>query len=212
MKSYNRALEQAVLNAYYRGKVIVASSGNDGKRKTIDYPARFPQVVSVGATTRIGKIAPFSNRGKQIDIYAPGERVYSSWLHGKYNELSGTSMATAHVSGVIALMLAIEPCRRSRSKARCAAARFGINKRRKHALAARAIECPAGLCGLRRQDQRLRNAKQPQLQRLTAALTPLPVVGSGRMLHPLRGGHANDAKRVGNGRAQRAKQGEACLR
>lgn len=108
MKSYNRSLEQAVLNAYYRGKVIVASSGNDGKRKTIDYPARFPQVVSVGATTRSGKIAPFSNRGKQIDIYAPGERVYSSWLHGKYNELSGTSMATAHVSGVIALMLSIK--------------------------------------------------------------------------------------------------------
>ncbi|MBD0381941.1 S8 family peptidase [Paenibacillus sedimenti] len=109
MKTYNRSLEQAVMNAYFKGKVIVASSGNDGKRKTVDYPARFPQVVSVGATTRLGKIAPFSNRGKQIDVYAPGERIYSSWLHGKYNELSGTSMATAHVSGVIALMLSIKP-------------------------------------------------------------------------------------------------------
>ncbi|MFC5450437.1 S8 family peptidase [Paenibacillus aestuarii] len=109
MKTYSRSLEHAVMNAYYKGKVIVASSGNDGKRKTVDYPARFPQVVSVGATTRLGKIAPFSNRGKQIDIYAPGERIYSSWLHGKYNELSGTSMATAHVSGVIALMLSMKP-------------------------------------------------------------------------------------------------------
>jgi subtilisin len=109
MKTYNRSLEHAVINAFYRGTVIVASSGNDGKRKTVDYPARFPQVVSVGATTRLGKIAPFSNRGKQIDVYAPGERIYSAWLHGKYNELSGTSMATAHVSGVIALMLSIKP-------------------------------------------------------------------------------------------------------
>ncbi|NEW07593.1 S8 family peptidase [Paenibacillus sp. SYP-B3998] len=109
MKTYNRSLEHAVMNAYYKGKIIVASSGNDGKRKTVDYPARFPQVVSVGATTRLGKIALFSNRGKQIDVYAPGERIYSSWLNGKYNELSGTSMATAHVSGVIALMLSIKP-------------------------------------------------------------------------------------------------------
>ncbi|UJF33637.1 S8 family peptidase [Paenibacillus hexagrammi] len=109
MKTYNRSLEYAVLNAYYRGTIIIASTGNDGKRKTIDYPARFPQVVAVGATTRTQKIAPFSNRGKQIDVYAPGERIYSAWLHGKYNELSGTSMATAHVSGVVALMLAVKP-------------------------------------------------------------------------------------------------------
>ncbi|WP_206438405.1 S8 family peptidase [Paenibacillus whitsoniae] len=108
MKTYNPTLEQAVMNAYYNGKVIVASSGNDGRKKSVDYPARFPQVVSVGALTRLGRIAPFSNRGKQIDIYAPGERVYSAWLGGKYHELSGTSMATAHVSGVIALMLALK--------------------------------------------------------------------------------------------------------
>ncbi|MDD9270559.1 S8 family peptidase [Paenibacillus sp. GCM10023248] len=129
MKSYNRALEQAVLNAYYRGKVIVASSGNDGKRKTVDYPARFPQVVSVGATTRQGRIAPFSNRGKQIDIYAPGERVYSSWLHGKYNELSGTSMATAHVSGVIALMLAIKPMAPQQIKTAIRRCAISLNRR-----------------------------------------------------------------------------------
>lgn len=129
MKSYNRSLEQAVMNAYYRGKVIVASSGNDGKKKTVDYPARFPQVVSVGATTRLGKIAPFSNRGKQIDIYAPGERVYSSWLNGKYNELSGTSMATAHVSGVIALMLSIKPMSPLQIKSALRRCAIGLNKR-----------------------------------------------------------------------------------
>lgn len=109
MKTYHKMLEFAVLKAYRAGKTIVASSGNDGRKTTVDYPARFIQVISVGATTKSNKIAPFSNRGQRIDVYAPGERIYSAGLHGKYNEMSGTSMATAHVSGVIALMLAIRP-------------------------------------------------------------------------------------------------------
>jgi subtilisin len=109
MKTYSKSLEYAVLNAYQSGKIIIASSGNDGRKASVDYPARFIKVVSVGATTRNNKIAPFSNRGPSIDIYAPGERIYSAWLHGMYNELSGTSMATAHVSGVVALMLAVRP-------------------------------------------------------------------------------------------------------
>ncbi|MFC0215475.1 S8 family serine peptidase [Paenibacillus chartarius] len=109
MKSYNKSLELAVLNAFRSGKIIVASSGNDGRRSFIDYPARFPQVISVGATTRANKVAPFTNRGRRIDIFAPGENVYSAWLHGKYHELSGTSMATSHVSGVVALLLSVRP-------------------------------------------------------------------------------------------------------
>ncbi|WP_261381298.1 S8 family peptidase [Paenibacillus cremeus] len=109
MKTYSKALEAAVLSAYRAGIVVVASSGNEGKQAEVDYPARLKQVIAVGATTRKGYIAPFSNVGKQIDIYAPGEKIYSTWLRGKYNELSGTSMATSHVSGVIALMLAQKP-------------------------------------------------------------------------------------------------------
>lgn len=109
MKTYSKALEAAVLNAYRAGVVIVASTGNEGKQAEVDYPARFRQVIAVGATTRKGRIAPFSNIGKQIDVYAPGEKIYSTWLRGKYHELSGTSMATSHVTGVVALMLAIKP-------------------------------------------------------------------------------------------------------
>jgi subtilisin len=109
MKSYSRALEAAVKNAYLSGTIIVASSGNDGNKATVDYPARFPQTIAVGASTRGSKIAPFSNRGRSIDIFAPGDKIYSTWLRGKYNELSGTSMATSHVSGVIALMLEARP-------------------------------------------------------------------------------------------------------
>lgn len=109
MKTRSRALLAAVQNARRSGIVIVASSGNDAKRKSIDYPARFPQTVSVGATTRMRRIAPFSNRGSLIDIYAPGDKIVSAWLRGKYNEMSGTSMATSHVSGAIALLLAYRP-------------------------------------------------------------------------------------------------------
>jgi subtilisin len=113
MKLYSKALEQAVQNAFSAGKIIIASCGNDGRSASIDYPAKFKQVVSVGAITRSAKIAPFSNKGSRIDIYAPGERITSCWLRGSYNELSGTSMATAHVSGVVALLLAKYPALRT---------------------------------------------------------------------------------------------------
>jgi hypothetical protein len=109
MKSSSKALLNAVMNAYNAGIVIVASSGNDAKRKSIDYPARYPQTISVGATNRQRRVAKFSNRGSFIDIYAPGDKIISSWLRGNYNEMSGTSMATSHVSGAIALLLAQNP-------------------------------------------------------------------------------------------------------
>lgn len=106
MKTHSKALEDAVHRAYEAGVIIVASSGNDGRTGRIDYPAKFPHTIAVGATNKNKKVAKFSNRGKRIDIYGPGEKIYSSWLNGRYNELSGTSMATSHVSGVIALLFA----------------------------------------------------------------------------------------------------------
>lgn len=109
MHHYSKALDEAVREAERSGTVIVASSGNDQKKRAIDYPARFPQVISVGATTKKHTVAPFCNRSKRIDIYAPGDKIYSTWLNGRYQELSGTSMATSHVTGAVALMLAYKP-------------------------------------------------------------------------------------------------------
>ncbi|WP_241674895.1 S8 family peptidase [Paenibacillus luteus] len=109
MKTRSKALLGAVINAHNAGVIIVASSGNDGKRRTVDYPARYPQTIAVGATNKLRRIAPFSNRGAYIDVYAPGDKIVSAWLRGKYNEMSGTSMATSHVSGAIALLLAHKP-------------------------------------------------------------------------------------------------------
>ncbi|UVI30547.1 S8 family peptidase [Paenibacillus spongiae] len=109
MKTRSKSLLNAVNIAYNAGIIIIASSGNDAKRKSVDYPARYPQTVSVGATNKLRRIAQFSNRGSFIDIYAPGDKILSSWLRGKYHEMSGTSMATSHVSGAVALLLAYRP-------------------------------------------------------------------------------------------------------
>ncbi|WP_339220874.1 S8 family peptidase [Paenibacillus sp. FSL W7-1332] len=109
MQTRSRTLLDIVGKANQAGVIIVASSGNDGKRRTADYPARYPQTISVGATDRNRKIPSFSNRGQFVDIYAPGDKIVSAWLQGKYHEMSGTSMATSHVSGAIALLLAQKP-------------------------------------------------------------------------------------------------------
>ncbi|RCX14418.1 subtilase family protein [Fontibacillus phaseoli] len=109
MKSKSQSLQNTIRKAYNAGIVVVASSGNDKKSRGADYPARYPHTISVGATGKDGRIAPFSNHGPRIDIYAPGEKVKSCWLGGGYREMNGTSMATSHVSGSIALLLAHRP-------------------------------------------------------------------------------------------------------
>jgi len=109
MQNRSSSLLQAVTNANRSGVVVIASSGNDGHSKEIDYPARYDDTIAVGATNRQGRVASFTNRSSAIDIYAPGDKVVSAWLGGKYREMSGTSMATSHVSGAIALLLAHKP-------------------------------------------------------------------------------------------------------
>lgn len=109
MKTKSKSLLNAVNNAYRSGILIVASSGNDGRIGNIDYPARYNSTIAVGATNQHSKIAAFTNRSGLIDIYAPGDRVVSAWLRGRHREMSGTSMATSHVTGAIALLLALKP-------------------------------------------------------------------------------------------------------
>lgn len=109
MSNRSKSLLSAVNNAYQSGVLIVASSGNDGKRGEIDYPARYSQTIAVGATNRQGKIASFTNRCGGIDIYAPGEKVSSCWPRNNRKTMSGTSMATSHVTGAVALLLGLKP-------------------------------------------------------------------------------------------------------
>jgi len=106
MRRDSLALREAVRRAYRAGIVIVASAGNDGKRQA-DYPASYPEVISVGATSRNRQVLSMSNRGEKIDIYAPGEKVMSTWPGGDYCVLRGTSMAAGYVSGAVALLLSM---------------------------------------------------------------------------------------------------------
>jgi len=96
----------AIKEAFEKGVFVVAAAGNDGPQSPVDYPGRYPGVVTVGSVDRNGRASKFSSAGPEVDVAAPGQDVTSCWLDGGYAKISGTSMATPFVSGAIALMLA----------------------------------------------------------------------------------------------------------
>jgi subtilisin family serine protease len=111
---YSQELYDAIKRASDAGITFVAAAGNDGSNNdsTPSYPASYqlPNVVSVAASNNVDQLAYFSNYGKTtVDIAAPGENILSTVPNNGYESYSGTSMATPHVSGAIALLLSKEP-------------------------------------------------------------------------------------------------------
>ncbi|HBT46807.1 MAG TPA: peptidase S8 [Peptococcaceae bacterium] len=99
------ALKKAVDACLEAGMLLVAAAGNRGPEGEVLYPARYPGVISVTATTEEDTLADFSSRGPEVTITAPGNEILSTYPGGGYRTMSGTSMAAPHVSGVLALIL-----------------------------------------------------------------------------------------------------------
>ncbi len=109
-----KSLKQAIIRAEQRGVLFVAAAGNSGasNENLGDVPASFglSNIISVGSVDRYTRISDFSNYGAtSVDVFAPGEEIYSSLPRNRYGYKSGTSMAAPMVSGLAALLLSHSP-------------------------------------------------------------------------------------------------------
>lgn len=96
--------ERAVKAAHAAGVLIIAAAGN-GYDATPNYPAFYPEVMSVASFNQAGVVSDFSTCNSDVEIAAPGEDIWSTFPHNTYGVISGTSMATPHVSGAAALVM-----------------------------------------------------------------------------------------------------------
>lgn len=101
-----QSFREAVQRVNAAGIVQVVAAGNNSGG-SVSYPAAYPEVIAVSATDSSDNIAYFSSVGSAVDLAAPGVSIYSAYKSSTYKTLSGTSMATPHVTGTAALVLTV---------------------------------------------------------------------------------------------------------
>lgn len=109
--AFSQALKDAIQRANDRGVIFIAAAGNSATNLDTapSYPASYdvPNVIAVGASTNLDTLASFSSYGaRSVLLVAPGHNIVSTIPGNRYDSFSGTSMATPHVSGAVALLMA----------------------------------------------------------------------------------------------------------
>lgn len=100
----SEAMKNILQQAYDQGILIVGSSGNNWETGGVDFPAKFESVIAVSAADISLAISDYSSRGPEIEFSAPGTEVISTFLDGRYASTSGTSTASPHVTGLLAVL------------------------------------------------------------------------------------------------------------
>jgi subtilisin family serine protease len=103
------ALERTLKRAYDQGVVLIAAAGNAGPKSPPLYPGADPSVIAVTATDAVDRGFKMANQGPHVSVASPGVDVLAPAPQESYQMSTGTSIATAHVSGVVALMLERDP-------------------------------------------------------------------------------------------------------
>ncbi|MFD0691322.1 S8 family peptidase [Actinomadura fibrosa] len=100
---YSSSVNSAANSLASSGVFLAVAAGNDNANACNYSPASAANATTVAASTSTDAKASYSNYGSCVDLYAPGTSITSTWLNGGTNTISGTSMATPHVTGVAAL-------------------------------------------------------------------------------------------------------------